>query len=674
MSDTTVGLISNIITAAAYYVLTYELFTLVRSSELVKFVGVLQKSNDSKKRGLFFMVIAMAVLFASFIALCGNTHALSAVRYFSPDSPAAKFAQVFMLVLCAFVSIATALVAIRIIPKILEVLTKFELNSEGNLQHVENYLIEVVEMVNESILVLKDDLTISRCNEASKSLFHCSELSGNRITEFIHPEDVRKFEEAMQHVLGGYNNAPLKIEYRVARSDSFEAAAALPTMPTVNRVRPGHSLKNNRATSRPSGGKGNAKIFADYQKSPPKTASGKGGEENVYELFGTVSEPAPQKVEKHEPALLEASGGDADYLWVESTVCKGMIINQVGDFEYDLKMITRNIEDRKRQAREARKTNLQASEEQARFNSARMHFISSVANDLQAPLDSFCQTLTSLKRAATTTTTATQPAAQQGNHHRDSLRQAEAAVDLMRLTISQAIDITKALNGDKLMPRYLTVSIPDIVQRVKATIDGYSKKVPIFFEVSEDVCSTIISHEEWLWQMLLGLLKNACKNTTKGNILVKISRCHELALPNKNPGSVRGTSSPSIANIALSPRVFGGDVLLFQVSDTGVGIDSDKMKHLFDAFAKVGSDAKERDLTSTGLGLGLFGVRTRVEGLNGSCGAYPNTSSSTGTGMVVWFSIPYEPDHLAGTPTETATGTTAVPFTSGSAVDMEEFH
>jgi len=40
-------------------------------------------------------------------------------------------------------------------------------------------------------------------------------------------------------------------------------------------------------------------------------------------------------------------------------------------------------------------------------------------------------------------------------------------------------------------------------------------------------------------------------------------------------------------------------------------------------------------------------VRTRAEGLQGTCGARHNTQSSTGTGTAMWFAIPYVPDELA---------------------------
>ena len=76
---------------------------------------------------------------------------------------------------------------------------------------------------------------------------------------------------------------------------------------------------------------------------------------------------------------------------------------------------------------------------------------------------------------------------------------------------------------------------------------------------------------------------------------------------------------------------------------SGVGVSADKLGGMFEAFSQV------QEGQVTGTGLGLFGVRTRAEGLLGSCGARHNTESSTGTGTVMWFAIPYVPDEVAGT-------------------------
>jgi hypothetical protein len=69
-----------------------------------------------------------------------------------------------------------------------------------------------------------------------------------------------------------------------------------------------------------------------------------------------------------------------------------------------------------------------------------------------------------------------------------------------------------------------------------------------------------------------------------------------------------------------------------------VGVSEGKLESLFDAFSQL------QDGQVTGTGLGLFGVRTRADGLGGTCGARHNTASPTGTGTVIWFAIPYIPD------------------------------
>jgi len=54
--------------------------------------------------------------------------------------------------------------------------------------------------------------------------------------------------------------------------------------------------------------------------------------------------------------------------------------------------------------------------------------------------------------------------------------------------------------------------------------NGYGKQVPVLFDVSPGLADRIITDEEWLWQMILNFLTNACKYTDRGDIMVVLSR------------------------------------------------------------------------------------------------------------------------------------------------------
>jgi len=53
--------------------------------------------------------------------------------------------------------------------------------------------------------------------------------------------------------------------------------------------------------------------------------------------------------------------------------------------------------------------------------------------------------------------------------------------------------------------------------------NGFGKQVPVTFEVAADVRNSVHTDEEWLRQMLLSLLTNACKYTDRGSIRVVVS-------------------------------------------------------------------------------------------------------------------------------------------------------
>ena len=202
--------------------------------------------------------------------------------------------------------------------------------------------------------------------------------------------------------------------------------------------------------------------------------------------------------------------------------------------EHDIKLVCRNIDDRKK--RQAFQALVESTEERGRINESKLRYVSCIAHDLKTPLQSFTFSLDLLNE------TDLHP------EQHELIEHATIAIDLMKLTISQTMDISKALTGAKLMPRRTTVYLSSVLNRVKIIINGYGKQVPVSFEVAPDVCDEIITDEEWLWQMVLNLLTNACKYTDKGEINVTVTRTHGSAAMDKQ---------------------FAEEMLLVEVMDTG---------------------------------------------------------------------------------------------------------
>jgi len=183
-----------------------------------------------------------------------------------------------------------------------------------------------------------------------------------------------------------------------------------------------------------------------------------------------------------------------------------------------------------------------------------------------------------------------------------------------------------------------------------ATSSGYGKQVPVLFDVAADVSDRIVTDEEWLWQMVLNLLTNACKYTDRGEIVVKVSLSSGSTDHRKSFEDemllVEVIDTGNITNLVLALTTWFE--ALYVLFDLGVGVDESKIGSMFEAFSQL------QEGQATGTGLGLFGVRTRAEGLLGTCGARHNTESSTGSGTVLWFAIPYTPDRVLDAPSAIA--------------------
>ncbi len=127
------------------------------------------------------------------------------------------------------------------------------------------------------------------------------------------------------------------------------------------------------------------------------------------------------------------------------------------------------------------------------------------------------------------------------------------------------------------LPAFLRM-IADIM-RVKLEQKG----VLFFYETAADLPQVVRADETRLRQVLLNLLNNAAKFTDRGQVTFRVS-----CLPCEDESQAR---------------------LRFEVQDTGIGISTDELNSIFQAFKQVG----DVDRRSGGTGLGLVISRQLVQ-------------------------------------------------------------
>lgn len=118
--------------------------------------------------------------------------------------------------------------------------------------------------------------------------------------------------------------------------------------------------------------------------------------------------------------------------------------------------------------------------------------------------------------------------------------------------------------------------------------DCAKKNLRFYSQFAFDLPAVINFDPSRLRQILLNLLRNACKYTNEGHITLRVTKIQQQN-----------------ANVAT---------LRFDIEDTGIGIQDDKLNKVFDAFFQVENSSA---FSEGGVGLGLAIVKELVNKLNG---------------------------------------------------------
>ncbi|MBL8484990.1 MAG: hypothetical protein JNJ60_22530, partial [Rhodocyclaceae bacterium] len=142
-------------------------------------------------------------------------------------------------------------------------------------------------------------------------------------------------------------------------------------------------------------------------------------------------------------------------------------------------------------------------------------------------------------------------------------------------------------------------------------------------------------------QILTNFVANALKFTDRGNVLVEIGHAGANA-------HLRPLGAPPHARALQPPVAPGGQAqLVFCVSDTGIGIEGQQHKRLFEAFAQA-DESTTRRFGGTGLGLAI--ARQLAWLMHGDV----QVMSEVGRGSRFWAEIPAEAVRVAPAPSDAA--------------------
>lgn len=150
-----------------------------------------------------------------------------------------------------------------------------------------------------------------------------------------------------------------------------------------------------------------------------------------------------------------------------------------------------------------------------------------------------------------------------------------SAQNLLKL-INDILDFTKIETGNMVLEN-VDVNLKELVSQTLNSLQFKTAEKPVILksEIDHRIPTYVKGDNTRLYQILINLLGNAVKFTEEGEVKLKLDLLQET-------------------NKTVKVR--------FEISDTGIGIEPDKIDHIFDSYVQASSDTT-RKYGGTGLGL-----------------------------------------------------------------------
>ncbi len=226
-----------------------------------------------------------------------------------------------------------------------------------------------------------------------------------------------------------------------------------------------------------------------------------------------------------------------------------------------------------------------------------------------------------------------------------------AGSDLLQL-INDILDLTKVEAG-RMEPSLSDVAITAVVNYVKSLCEPLASEKALHFTVELDPALPEILHtdEQRLQQVLRNLMSNAVKFTDEGEVALRIRPVAATEMK----GDALRTAPAQVA---------------FEVADTGIGIATDKLSVIFEAFQQADGTTSRR-YGGTGLGLSISRQLTQL------LGGELTVRSKPGVGSVFTLylpevAVPSAPAVPEGTARDTPLGTLTPPELASAARSLPQ--